>query len=487
MNHTGEIFDVIIIGAGVVGNAVARELSRYSLSVAVLDKEPDVCCETSARNSGVLHAGFNNKPGSLMARFCVEGNRMFDQVARELDIPLKRTGKLIVGFTPEDRGRLEQMKAIGDQNGVPGLELIDKERIHEIAPTIGGEFAMWSPSTAILDPFQYTIGLAENAAKNGVSYFFSQEVTGILREGQVYTVTTAGDAFRSRWIINSAGLGSGRISAMLGIDEYTIYPCRGEYFILDQKAGDLLPVPAYPVPNPKEGGLGIHLTPSIDGNVFIGPSSEYIESDGDYSVTQHTMDLLIADGSKIFPYLKREYFIRNFAGIRPKLAPKEEGGYHDFVIERRECAPYAVNLVGIESPGLTSAVPIAREVVRLMEEMEQLTPNPDFDPIRRRVVTFRDKTPEEQAELIRQNPDYGEIICRCECITKAEVLAAIRNPLGVHTMAGVKYRCRSMMGRCQGGYCQTRIAELLMQETGMSREEVRYNRADGWLFTGSMR
>ncbi len=487
MNHTGEIFDVIIIGAGVVGNAIARELSRYRLTVAVLDKEPDVCCETSARNSGVLHAGFNNKPGSLMARFCVEGNRMFDQTARELDIPFKRTGKLIVGFTPEDRARLEQMKATGDQNGVPGLELIDKERIHEIAPAVGGEFAMWSPSTAILDPFQYTIGLAENAAKNGVSYFFSQEVTGISREDQVYTVTTAGDSFRSRWIVNSAGLGSGRISTMLGIDEYTIYPCRGEYFILDQKAGELLPVPAYPVPNPKEGGLGIHLTPSIDGNVFIGPSSEYIDSDSDYSVTQHTMDLLIADGAKIFPYLKREYFIRNFAGIRPKLAPKEEGGYHDFVIERRDCAPYAVNLVGIESPGLTSAVPISKEVVRLMEEVEQLTPNPDFDPIRRRVVTFRDKTTGEQAALIRENPDYGEIICRCECITKAEVLAAIRNPLGVHTMAGVKYRCRSMMGRCQGGYCQTRIAELLMQETGMEREEVCYNRADGWLFTGSVR
>jgi len=486
-NHNSEIFDVIIIGAGVVGNAVARELARYRLRVGVLEKEPDVCCETSARNSGVLHAGFNNKPGSLMARFCVEGNRMFDQVAAELDIPYKRTGKLIVGFTAQDRERLEQMKATGDQNGVPGLELIDKERIHQIAPAVGGEFAMWSPSTAILDPFQYTVGLAENAAKNGVSYYFSREVTGIARENGVYVIAAGAERFRSRWIVNCAGLGSGRVSSMLGIDGYTIYPCRGEYFILDQKVGPLLPVPAYPVPNPREGGLGIHLTPSVDGNVFIGPSSEYIDADDDYSVTQHTMDLLIADGATIFPYLKREHFIRNFAGIRPKLAPKEEGGYHDFVIERRESAPYAVNLVGIESPGLTSAVPISREVVRLMEEVEQLLPNPDFDPIRRRVVTFRDKTPEEQAELIRQNPDYGEIICRCESITKAEVLAAIRNPLGVHTMTGVKYRCRAMMGRCQGGYCQTRIAELVMQETGMSREEIRYNRADGWMFTGSVR
>ena len=482
------VLDCLIIGAGVVGNAVARELARYRLSIAVLEKEPDVCCETSARNSGVLHAGFNNKPGSLMARFCVEGNRMFDQVAAELDVPYRRTGKLIVGFTEDDRKRLEQMKEVGDENGVPGLELIDKERMHQIAPTIGGEFAMWSPSTAILDPFQYTVGLAENAAKNGVAYYFSQEVTGISTDEQgIYSVTTAKETFRGRWVINCAGLGSGYISAMLGIDEYTIYPCRGEYFILDQKVGELLPVPAYPVPNPKEGGLGIHLTPSVDGNVFVGPSSEYINSDADYSVTQHTMDLLIRDGSKIFPYLKREYFIRNFAGIRPKLAPKEEGGYHDFVIERRECAPHAVNLVGIESPGLTSAVPISKEVVRLMEEVETLSPNPDFDPIRRRMVSFRDKSPEEQARLIQENPAYGDIICRCECITRAEVEAAIRNPLGVHTVTGVKYRCRAMMGRCQGGYCQTRIAELLMRETGMSREDMRYCREDGWMFTGSLR
>lgn len=482
-------YDCLIIGAGVVGSAIARELSRYCLNIGVLEKEPDVCCETSARNSGVLHAGFNNKPGSLMARFCVEGNRMFDQIAKELDIPYKRTGKLIVGFNEDDRKRLEQMKATGDKNGVPGLELIDKEKIHEIAPLVDGEFAMWSPSTAILDPFQYTVGLAENAAKNGVSFFFSHEVTAIeTDEDGIYTVTTTKGSFRSRWIVNSAGLGSAKISTMLGIDEYTIYPCRGEYFILDQKIGPMLPVPAYPVPNPKEGGLGIHLTPSIDGNVFIGPSSEYIESDDDYSVTQHTMDLLIKDGSRIFPYLKKESFIRNFAGIRPKLAPKEEGGYHDFVIERRdEIAPHAINLVGIESPGLTSAVPISKEVVRLIEEVETLKTNPNFDPIRRRTETFRDKTPDEQAELIRQNPDYGDVICRCENITRAEILSAIHNPLGVHTVTGVKYRCRAMMGRCQGGYCQAKISELLMQETGTKKEDLRYCREDGWMFTGDVR
>lgn len=514
-----ELYDVLIIGAGVVGSAVARELSRYRLKVGVLEKELDVVCETSGRNSGVLHAGFNNKPGSKMARFCVEGNRGFDKVAEELDIPFKRTGKLVVGFTEEDRDKLLKMKEVGDTNGVPGLEIVGKDRIREMAPYVRGEFAMWSPSTAILDPFQYTIGLAENAAHNGVQFFFDHEVTAITPEygaagssladhsGQSgysgrndtsgdaasmpqrsnYTVTTSSGVFHTRWIVNCAGLGSAKISSMLGIDDYTIYPCRGEYFLLDKKVGPMLPLPAYPVPNPKEGGLGIHLTPTIDGNVMVGPSTEYIDRDDDYSATQKIMDLLIADGSKIFPYLKREYFIRNFSGIRPKLAPASEGGFRDFVIERRESAPYAVNLVGIESPGLTSAMPIAAEVIRLMQEVETMQAKANFDPVRKRVESFREKTPEEQAELIRKDPDYGEIVCRCENVTKAEVLAAIRNPLGVHTVTGVKYRCRAMMGRCQSGYCNTRITELIMRETGKRREDLLYNRKGSNLFTGTVR
>lgn len=482
------MYDVLIVGAGVIGSAAARELSRYKLRIAVVEKAPDVCCGTSARNSGVLHAGFNNKPGSLMAKFCVAGNAGFDQLARELDIPYKRTGKLVVGFTEEDRARLEAMKAQGDRNGTPGLEIVDKAFIRSKAPAVEGEFALWSPSTAILSPFQYTIALAENAAHNGAEFFFDHEVTAIEDNGETYRVTAGGEVLESRWVINCAGLGSAKISAMLGMDEYTIYPCKGEYFILDQKVGSLLPLPAYPVPNPKMGGLGIHLTPSVDGNVFVGPSNEYLDDPDDYSANQDVMDMLIEDGSRIFPHLKREYFIRNFAGIRPKLASKTEGGYRDFVIERRaEIAPRAVNLVGIESPGLTSAVPISKEIVRLMSEVETLEPNPSFDPIRKGIITFHDKTPEEQAALIEQDPDYGEIVCRCETITKAEVLQAIRNPLGVHTVAGIKYRCRTMMGRCQGGYCQTRVTELIQQETGCSREEVRYTGGNSYLFTGKVR
>ena len=481
------MFDVLIIGAGVVGSAVARELARYQLKIGVLEKHPDVCCETSARNSGVLHAGFNNKPGSLMAKFCVEGNAGFDKLAEELDIPFKRTGKLVVGFTEDDRAKLEEMKRIGEENGVPDLAIVDKAFIRSKAPLVEGEFALWSGSTAILSPFIYTVALAENAAMNGAEFFFDHPVTAITHNGQHYCVTAGDEEFTSRWVINCAGLGSDKISHMLGIHDYTIHPCKGEYFLLDQKVGPMLPLPAYPVPNPKSGGLGIHLTPSVDGNVFIGPSNEYLDDAEDYSSTKSTMDMLLADAARIFPHVQRDHFIRNFAGIRPKLTSKEQGGYHDFVIERREEAPNAINLVGIESPGLTSAVPIARYVVTLMQEVEQLKENPQFNPIRKGIVTFHDKTPQEQAALIELDPNYGEIVCRCETVTKAEVLQALRNPLGVHTVTGVKYRCRTMMGRCQGGYCQTRVTEMIMAETGCSREEVTYSRKGSWLFTGKVR
>lgn len=479
-------FDILVIGAGVVGNAVTRELCRRRVRVGVVEAAPDLCAGTSGRNSGVLHAGFNNTPGTKMAKFCVAGNRGFDALAAELDVPLRRTGKLVVGFTPDDHEQLEAMIARGKENGVPGLELVGREFIREKAPAVAGDFAMWSPSTAILDPFQLTIGLAENAAKNGAQYFFRSLVTAIARTEHGYTVTAGKHTLTARWIVNCAGLGAARIAELLGIGGYQLHPCRGEYFILDKRVGPLLPLPAYPVPNYKTGGLGIHLTPTIDGNVLIGPSTEYIPRDDDYSSTQKIQDLLLADGARIFPHIRREHFIRNFAGIRPKLAAKSEGGYHDFVIERRAQAPHAINLVGIESPGLTSCLPIAREVIRLIEEVEPLEKNPAFDPIRRRIVTFRDKTPAEQAALIAADPDYGEVICRCEGITRAEVLAALRGPLPAQTMSGIKYRCRAMMGRCQGGYCQTRLAELLMQELGIPREEVLYKYEDSYLFTGEV-
>lgn len=273
---------------------------------------------------------------------------------------------------------------------------------------------------------------------------------------------------------------------MLGIPGYEIYPCRGEYFLLDPRLGPMLPLPAYPVPNYKTGGLGIHLTPTVDGNIMVGPSNEYIDEREDYAVTQKVMDLLIADGSRIFPHLKREFFIRNFSGTVPSSAAKRRAGTMILSSNAGMTSLPVRSTLWASNPRPDRRAPIAHEVIRLIREIEPLEQNPFFDPIRRRTPSFRDKTPEQQAELIRQNPDYGEIICRCETITKAEVLAALHSPLPARTLTGVKYRCRAMMGRCQGGYCQTRLADLLMAETGLSREELLYSREGSWLFTGEV-
>ena len=421
----------------------------------------------------------------------MEGNQSFAQTAQELAIPWKRTGKVVVGFDDEDRKRIFALMAQGRANGIRELEFIEKPQLKRLAPCVEGAFAMYSPTTAILDPFQLTIGLAENAHKNGAEYYFHTKVYAMDRTDSGYLLHTGTGDFKAAWVVNSAGLFADQVARMAGILDYMIYPCRGEYFILDKQAGNNLKIPAYPVPNPKAGGLGVHLTPTVDGNVMIGPSAEYLERDPenreDYACTRAVMDMLLDEGKKIFPYLDTAGVIRSFTGIRPKLTQKAQGGYADFVMEIRKEAPHFVNLVGMESPGLTASVPVAKEVVQMLREYVSLEPDPDFDPVRVSTSRFREMSAEEQKQYVKQNADAGNIVCRCEQITKAEILEAIHNPLGVHTVTGIKVRCRAMMGRCQGGYCESGITELLEQELGIRREEIRYAQGNSYLFTGPVR
>ncbi len=475
-------YDVIIIGGGVIGSAIARELTRYKLSVAVLEKESDVCTQTSGRNTGMLHAGFLYKPGTLKARFAVEGNAEFDQVAKELDVPFKRTGKLIVGFTEEDRQRLERFIERGKQNGVPGMELVDRKRMDEIDPSAGGNIAIHCPSSGILDPFLYTIALAENAVHNGAKYHLYTKVTGheTLPDGRHLLHTEEQGDFACRWVVNSAGLQSAQISAMLGIPGYVIQPVKGEYFVLDKKAGQFAKIPVYPAPTP-QNTFDTHATPTVDGNVLVGPNSFPVEDGEDYSVRQSGMDGLQESGARMFKHMKRDFYIRTFAGARPKRIDPATGEIQDFLIERRGSV---INLVGIESPGLTSAMPIARYAVGLLREQEALEPNPSFDPVRHGIRRFHEQSRQEQARMIQENPDYGEIICRCESITRAEIVAAIHNPLGVCTVNGIKVRTRASMGRCQGGYCETRITALIREELGKAVTDVKLTNGDSAMFTG---
>ena len=487
MDHKDlQLYDVLIIGGGVVGSACARELSRYRLRIAVLEKNLDVCFETSGRNTGVCHGGFAYDPGSLKARLCVEGNRMMGQLSEELGFAFRRCGKVLVGNTEEEYARLLEVQAQGETNGAAGLRMVDEAELHALVPSVVGKFALFSENSGILDPFMFTISLAENAAQNGAEYFFDNEVTGIRREPDgTWVVQTLHALFRTRWIINAAGLGCGKISDMLGITGYKIIGSKDDYILLDRRMGPLVPMPIYTVPS--NTYMGIHVSCTVHGNVLLGPTAEDTDDLTYYGVAQHNLDYLYEESMKIWPYVKRGDYIRTYCGILPKWID-ENGKIGDFRIEiRDDIAPRAVNLVGIESPGLTASVAIARYVIAMMQEREPFAENDAFDPVRPRRPRFADLSPEEQARLIAEDPDWGEVVCRCEKITRAEILSAIRNPLGCATMTSIKYRTRSMMGRCQGGYCQMRVAKMLEEERGIAPEELVYMRRDGHPFFGRVR
>ncbi|MBT3257740.1 MAG: NAD(P)/FAD-dependent oxidoreductase [Deltaproteobacteria bacterium] len=483
------VYDVLIIGAGVVGNAIARELSRYRLNVGVLEKELDVGMGTSSRNSGVLHSGIHYKPGTLRAKLNVQGNELMKGLCRDLKVKIQYLGKLTVAQDQVDIETLEALKAQGETNGVPGLEMIDVEKMQQIQPGVGGIRALHSPTTGIICPYGLTIALADNARENGVNFHLGSEVTDILKTENGFQVKTAeGGSFETKVLINAAGLYSDAICRMLGLTEYVIYPCRGEYLILDKRLNGSLSVLIYPAPRKGGAGLGIHLTNTVDGNILIGPSNEYVDTADDYACTADIIGQLKKEGRELLPAISTSDFIRGFSGLRPKQTPPSVKGFKEFVIEARKDIPGFINLVGIESPGLTCSPAIALMVRDMVGETLPLGEKEHFIAERSGFPgSFHDLPEEEKADLVARDPDYGEIVCRCEQITKREILDAIENPLGSRTIAGIKYRSRAMMGRCQGGFCMPRIVQILEKDFGYRPEDYRLYSPDSYLFTGHVR
>ena len=478
-------YDMVIIGGGIVGCAIARELSKYKLSIAVLEKEDDVGWGISCRNSGVVHAGFNNKPGTLMAKFCVEGNRSFAELCSQLDVPYKKIGKLVVAKKKKEIKGLQKLKQQGDANGVDNLKIINFNEVKRLEPNIEGIAALYSPETAITSPYLLTIALAENALDNGVSFFLNTEVKSITRlNNSHFRIKTNKREFTSSCIINSSGLYSDKIARMVGIKKYRIYPCRGEYHILDKNVSGLINHLVYPVPQTGAGGLGVHLTPTIDGNILIGPSNEYIKRKDNFSTTSQIMKMLSTEVREFLPLISPGCIIRGYSGLRAKQAPSSEGGFWDFVIEESKTVNNFINLIGIESPGLTAAQPIAKRVVEIINKKERLDSDPSFNPFRKGILRFDEQDEETKKTLIRQDPNYGEIVCRCEKITKKEILEAASNPLGARSLISIKYRTRAMMGRCQGGYCLPRIIEILRESFGLSPQEITLKGNNSYLLSG---
>jgi len=506
-------FDVLIIGAGAVGNAVAREISKMSgVTAGVLEKEPDTAFGASGRNSGVLHAGFNNKPGSFMAKLCVEGSEGFEKEAAELNVPFKRTGKLIVARFEEDIERLRKLKEQGEANGVRELRIIGREELERLAGYEAGIAALWSGMTGIFDPFQYTVALAEAAVDLGAEYFFGRQVTGIRRldqraKGPAGTSSAGGflvaaknradgkkESYRAGVLINSAGLYADEICRMAGINDFKIHPCRGEYHILDKCRSKKLNLLVYPIPNEKEGGLGVHLTPTIHGNIMIGPSAEYLtakQEREDYGTTQEVMEKLNREGADLFPGLELRDCIRSFSGIRPKLASETEGGCADFVIEESKQVPGFIQLVGIESPGLTSSIPIAKMVARITDEILSGNGNTGGGGAVR--TTENDTSANKKTS--KSPVSFGEagdqkMLCRCEGITEAEVLKAFDRILrigAIPTVKGMKNRSRVTMGNCQGSFCTINLIEVLQKKRDVDPLSLLWNGFGSHMFEGRVK
>ena len=494
-------YDVAVIGAGVVGCAIARELSRFDLRIGVFEKEPDAAFGTSCRNSGVLHSGINYKPGTKRAVFNIRGNMMMDKLCVELKVPIKRIGKLTVALSEEDLPGLYLQHEQGEANGVRGMELMDNEAMRKIQPGVSGILGLWTPSSAIISPYGLTIALAENARENGADFHLGSEITGLKKLNprretetddirEAFELLAGGKKFRSRVVINAAGLYADKISGMLGLDVPPIWACRGEYYVLDKRLDGQIKTLIYPVPGPNDPGWGIHLTPTVDGNILIGPSADYIpgEERENYRVTASVLPVLRREGLRFLTDLRISDFIRNFAGNRPKLSPPEAGGFTDFIIEDTAKAPGFIHLLGIESPGLTSSPAIAEYVRDMVATHVELRRREKFIPERRGFAgRFHDLPEDERAEMTYENPEYGEIICRCEHITKKEVRDAIENILGARALTSLKYRARAMMGRCQGGFCVPRIVRLLRDEYGYRPEDYFMRGSGSYMFTGYVR
>lgn len=474
MGKNKKSYDVVIIGAGVVGCAIALELSKYNILVGLLEKNHDVGQETSSRNSGVIHAGFNYTPGCLRGKLDVEGNELLHTLSKKLNVDMFNIGKLTVAKDEEDIKTLNRLLEQGKANNVPNLRLIDIDEMCAIQPGVSGVKALHSPSSSIINPYYLTIAMAETAKYNGVDICLGTCVEEIIKTEQGFITNTNKGKIVSKVVINSAGLRADKICSMLGINEYKIYPCKGEYWILDRAKSDFLRCLIYPTPRKNEPGLGIHLTPTTRGNIMIGPSAEYTNCNDDYCCSSAVLKTLAKEGQGLIDNLKPSDFIRHFSGLRPKLAPPEVGGNMDFVIEDRKDVKGFICLVGIESPGLTSSPAIANMVRDMVKNHIVLKKKDKWSYKTIKNKKYRDMSIDERIEAIRSDANYGDIVCRCEQVTRKEIIDAYNNPLGAKSLRSIKMRTGAMMGRCQSGFCMSKIISVLKEEFSVLPEDISF-------------
>lgn len=478
VNLEALVLDVVIIGCGIVGAAAAYELSKYRLSIAVLDKENDVAAGVTKANSAIIHAGYDPEPGTLMARSNVEGRRLAAELCKKLDVPHRQCGSLVLAFSDEDQRHLRQLYDRGIRNGVPAMELLTGPQVRTLEPNLSGKVcgALLAPEAMIVSPWEYALALIETALRNGVELYLNNEVKTISPAGPHWRITTDQGVFETRFIINAAGVHSDRIHNMAAPPAFTILPKRGEYYILDKSEGDQVNHIIFQCPSVT--GKGILVAPTVHGNLLVGPNSEDPQDKEDTATTAKGLAEVAAAARRSLPGLKLQAGIRNFSGIRAVADEK------DFIVREAQGAPGFFDLAGIKSPGLSAAPAIALLALELLRGRGLGgEPKETFIDTRRR-VRFAELSPGEKAALIKSNPAYGQVLCRCETVTEGEVLDALGAPIPPRTLDAVKRRCNPGMGRCQGGFCGPRIMELLADHFNVDPAEITQDTRGTFILTG---
>ncbi|MCI7019000.1 MAG: NAD(P)/FAD-dependent oxidoreductase [Clostridiales bacterium] len=456
--------DVLIIGAGVSGCSIARELSRRKADILVVEREEDVCCGTSKANSAIVHAGFDAAHGSLMAKLNVEGSRLMPQLARDLDIQFEQIGSLVVLMSEEDRPALNRLYQNGLDNGVEGLRIIERDELRSMEPNISDQAvaALFAPTGGIICPFGLNYALAENAAANAVRFRFNSKVIGVVPIDGGWKVQTENGDLETRVVVNAAGLYSDEIHNMAAEDTMTIVPRRGDYFLLDRSTSGFVKHTVFQLPG--KYGKGVLVSPTVHGNIIVGPTAIDQQDKESTATTQAGLDTVREKSGICVKNLPLRQTITSFAGLRAH-EPR-----HEFFIG--ESRPGFVDCAAIESPGLSSSPAIGKMVAEIVDSILHLPPNPDFIPTRKGILNPQKLSREDMARLIREHPAYGNVICRCETVTEGEILDAIHRVPGAKSLDGVKRRTRAGMGRCQGGFCGPRVMEILARELGIEQSQI---------------
>lgn len=462
------VYDIAIIGAGVVGSLTARTLAKYNLNVVLIEKSSDVAMGTSKANSGIVHAGFDAMNGTLKAKLNVKGCAMMEETCKTLFVPYEKNGSLVVAFSDKELEHIKELYDRGIGNGVPDMEIIDAAKLKELEPNISDEAkgALWAKSAGIVSPYELAIGAAECAAGNGVEFKRNFAIDSITFEDGIFSLKKAcGCEIKAKFVINAAGLGAVDIAKKFDGEEFEIIGRLGEYGLLDRSCAGMCTRTIFQCPN--EMGKGILVTPTCHHNILVGPSAINVEDNSDVSVRVGALREIFATAQKSVPIVTTRDMITSFAGIRAHSVTD------DFIIQPAKDNKYFINLIGIESPGLASSPAIAEYVEEMViNTIGKPELKADYNPSRKEPIIFRELSMEEKEAVIAKDPAYARIICRCETITEGEIRAAIKAPAGAIDLDGVKRRTRAGMGRCQGGFCGSKVLEILSEELGKPINEL---------------